>query len=460
MKARILFSNPPWFANGERGELRAGIRAGSRWPFTVPTNSRPDAPAAREYLPMPVFMGFAASWCKRAFPDAEVALRDSLARRESYETYLNYIASWKPDYVIVETATPSWEHDKQVCKLINEAHPAARIIIVGTITTTRGKEITDLGYWAIKGEYEKGVIWAITQAQKARGGVLEEGYEVPEVVPHDLLTLEEMNSAPFPMYDEPYALSYYDSCPTGQEAPELTVWTSRGCPFKCCFCAWPSVMTNNDPDGSSPRKVRYYTPEYVEGWIRHRLAINPTINSLRLDDDTMNLGDKHTLGITAAMKRIGLPWSAMCRADTVKLETWAIMQDAGCFGVKIGMESGSQHVIDSIVNKKLDLADIESRILPHLKSIGLKVHTTWTVGLPGETPSQANETLRMIERLYSKGLHQTHQLSGTATIEGSPLDAIARGQKLKAYPGASTEGFMISGDGQNKIEVLASRQIQ
>lgn len=443
---KIVFSNPPWWTVGERGEIRAGIRAGSRWPFTVATNSRYDSPAAHEYLPYPMFLGFAASWCQRAFPDAKVTLRDSLARRESYETYLEYIASEQPDFVVIETATPSWEHDKHVCKLIKEASPSTKIIITGTITTTRDKEIAELGYQAIKGEYEKGVVWAINTSQP--------------IVEHMLMTTEEMNAAPFPMYDEAFALSYFDACPTGQESPELVLWTSRGCPYKCCFCAWPAVMTNNDPDGSSPRKVRFYSPEYLKGWIAHRLAINPGIKSLRLDDDTMNLGDKHTLGIAQALKGIGIPWSAMCRADTIKLETWDAMKAAGCFGVKIGMESGSQQVIDTIVNKKLDLADIENRILPYLQSIGLKVHTTWTIGLPGETPQQANETLRMIERLYAKGLHHTHQLSGTATIEGTPLDKIAQGQKLNAYSGATNEGFLITGDGQNKIEVLASRQLK
>lgn len=439
---KILFSNPPWWLTGENGELRAGIRAGSRWPFSTPTNSRPDAPAYGEYLPWPAFLGFSASWCQRAFPDAQVVLRDSLARRESYETFLNYIASWKPDYVIVESATPSWEHDKHVCRLINEAHPQARIIITGTITTTRASEIAGMGYSAVQGEYEKGVVRAI-QAQE------------PIIVPHDMLTREEMNSAPFPMYDEPYALAYFDACPTGQQSPELVLWTTRGCSFRCCFCAWPAVMTNNDPDGLAKRIVRYYKPEYIEGWIRQRLERNPSLKSIRLDGDTENFGDKHTLAFCAALKRIGLPWSAMCRADTVQLSTWNIMQESGCFGVKIGMESGSQEVIDQIINKKLDLADIENRILPHLKSIGLKVHTTWTIGLPGETPSQANETLRMIERLYAKGLHHTHQLSGTATIEGTPMDKIAQGQKLKAYPGASNEGLRITGDGQAKVEQMA-----
>lgn len=436
---RILFSNPPWWSKGDRGELRAGIRAGSRWPFTVGTRSLPDNPAFGEYLPYPVFLGFAASWCRRDFPEAEIiTLRDSLARRESYATYLDYISSFKPDYVVIETATPSWEHDRHVCKLIQEAHQTVKIIITGTITTTRFKEIVELGYAAVMGEYEKGVVRAIGGDWGA--------------ISHDLLSQEEMNAAPYPMYDERYALAYNDSCPKGQLQPELTVWTTRGCFAKCCFCAWPAVMTNNDPDGTKPRKVRFYTSEYVEGWIRSRLSQNPGLKSVRLDDDTMNMGDRHTLVIAGAMKRIGLPWSAMCRADTIKLETWNAMKDAGCFGVKIGMESGSQRVIDQIVNKGLDLEDIEKRILPHLKSIGLSVHTTWTVGLPGETRAEANDTLRMIERLYTKGLHETHQLSGTATISGTPLDKIAQGETLKAYPGATNEGFSVSGDGQSKVE--------
>lgn len=402
------------------------------------TNSRPDAPAYGEYAPAPVFMQSAAAWAAKALPDAEVTLRDSIARRESYQTYLAHIASYKPDFVVFETATPSWEHDRQLLKMVTDASPGTKVIITGTITTTRHAEITALGYAAVMGEYEKGV----GRAVKGEWGA----------IPHDFLTQEEMNSAPFLMFDERYALAYHDSCPQGARSPELTLWTNRGCFWRCCFCAFPAVMTNNDPDGQGKRSVRYYSPEYVESFIRHRLAINPGIQSIRLDGDTENLGDKHTLGISAAMKRIGLPWNAMCRADTVKLETWTAMKDAGCTGVKIGMESGSDRVVNKIVNKRLDLVDIEERILPHLKSIGLAVHTTWTMGLPGETPEEANMTLRMIERLYNKGLHKTHQLSGTATISGTPLDKIAMGEKLAAYPDATNERFAINSDGQVKIE--------
>jgi radical SAM superfamily enzyme YgiQ (UPF0313 family) len=94
-------------------------------------------------------------------------------------------------------------------------------------------------------------------------------------------------------------------------------------------------------------------------------------------------------------------------------------------------------------------------VLPYLKQIGMRVHTTWTVGLPGETPDQAAATVAMIKRLYAAGLTQTHQLSGTATIEGTPLDRISKGEHLSAYAGADNRGFIVTGDGQAKAELLA-----
>lgn len=435
---KILFSNPPWWTQ-EEGQIRAGIRAGSRWPFTMRTNSLPDQPANLEYQPYPFFMGYAAAYAQAKIDGAQVIFRDSIARRESYGTWLEYIAELKPDFVVIESATPSWDHDKHCLKLIKDAHAGAYIIVAGTVTVAKWSEIMALGHTSVLGEYEKGVVRVIEGGERG-------------MIAHDFLTSDEMNAQPFPMFDEPYALTYWDACPSGQVTPHLQIWTNRGCYWRCVFCAWPAVMTNNDPDGTGKRNVRFYSADYVEEMIRARLLINPGIQSIYIDDDTFNLGDKHALAISAVMERIGLPWSAMCRADTVKESTWLAMKESGCIGVKLGMESGSQYVVDKIVNKRLDIGDVEQRVLPYLKSIGLNVHTTWTVGLPGETPAQSNETLRMIERLYAAGLHQTHQLSGTALIEGTPLDTLSKQGTLTAYPGASMAGFVVDGDGQHKIE--------
>lgn len=217
-------------------------------------------------------------------------------------------------------------------------------------------------------------------------------------------------------------------------------------------------MTGHDPDGTRPRKVRAHSPEWVEAMIRERLAVAASLGinykSIYIDDDTFNLTDRHALAISEVMGRIGLPWSAMCRADTVKPDTWRAMRASGCFGVKLGFESGSQHVVDHIVNKRLDLARAENETLPFLQSMGFTVHTTWTVGLPGETAAQRAETIGTITRFYTHRLHQTHQLSGTAEIEGTPLHTLRTAGHLEKYDGAEHDGGLMQSDGQKRIETM------
>ena len=449
MKAglKILFSNPPWWMASDDGTLRMGIRAGSRWPFTRHAVHQPDSFRFGGYLPFPFFMGYAASHTKADFPHAEVILRDSVARGESYEAYFAAVAQMAPDWLFLETATPAWKHDEQLITFLWAAFPKMRLILGGTLDCDQADAILSrhLNVAAIvRGEYDK-------QVSKVIRG------EAQGLLSHDLLTVEQMNAAPDPMFDEECATHYADGCPKGQKFPQLQVWTSRGCPYRCCFCVWPAVMTGNDPDGTKPRAVRSYSPEYLERFLTARLKVaadaGQPYQSIYLDDDTFNLTNKHVEAIAPVMKRINLPWSAMCRADTLKPENWQLMFDSGCFGVKIGCESGSQDVIDTVINKHLNLHDVEFKWLPLLKKIGFTVHTTWTEHAPGETEIQRRMTHEMIARLYRNGLHDTHQLSSMAVHDGTPLHTMLATGPLRKYPGLKAEaGYQPTSDGQLGIE--------
>lgn len=446
---KILFSNPPWWDDSS-GHLRKGIRAGSRWPFTMPAPHLPDEFRFGGYLPYPFFLGHAAAHTAALIDGAQVVLRDSIARGESYNAYFDHIAGETYDWIVVETATPSWPHDQHLLERYRALCPRARVILCGTLDAAQAPALfaahANLAA-IVQGEYDKQIARAIRQAGAGTPGF---------VLPHDLLTLEEMEAAPIPLWDEACAAHYWDPCPSGQEPTQLQLWTSRGCPFRCIFCVWPAVMTGHDPDGTRPRRVRSYSPAYVERHIRARLAAQPGIRTIYLDDDTFNLTDRHALAMSEMLGRIGLPWSAMCRVDTLRPDTWRAMRAAGCFGVKLGFESGSQHVLDHIVGKRLDLATAECETLPFLRSLGFTLHTTWTIGLPGETAEQQRQTVKMIERLYCAGLHDTHQLSGTAEVEGTPLHTLRTGgAALARYDGAAIgAGYVVSSDGQRKIEQM------
>lgn len=416
---------------------RAGVRAGSRWPFTYQTLSLPGLRAPFEYLPMPFFMTYAASYVVEK-TGAEVVLRDSVARRESYDSYYAYLRNNEFDFIFTESATPSWEHDSKVIQRVHEICPNARIVVCGPITSIKAEEIlrTLPVVACIKGEYEKGSVAVVN----GKTGILE----------HDLLTVAEMNAAPWPMYDEEVATSYYDRNPRGQRSPHAQVWASRGCPYKCLFCVWPAAMTGNDPTGESPRTVRYYSAETLEPFLRHIIK-KYEYRSVYFDDDTFNLGNKHTLEMCEMMARIGLPWSAMCRADTIKMETWAAMKKSGCFGVKLGFESGNQYVVDKIVNKHLDLK-YATQVVHHLRNLGMTVHGTFTIGLPGETPEQIRQT---IEFAHSLPLN-SRQISGTAEIEGTPLHTLRAAGKLAKYEAAEMDAnYRREVDGNKKAQAVA-----
>jgi len=443
---KILFSNPPWFTGGDDGQLRIGIRAGSRWPFTRHTVHAPDAFRFGGYLPVPFFMVSAAAYAAQRIEGAEVQIRDSIARGESYEAFFNHVRAFAPDWLVIETATPCREHDLRLIEAVKAGLPSTKIILTGTVVSDCKFTLPDSCYAAVKGEYEKGVVKVI------RG--IASG-----IVPHELLTVEELNEMPFPMCDEACAMHYHDGCPNGQQFPQLQVWTSRGCPYRCCFCVWPAAMTGNDPDGTGSRKVRSYSAAWVEGMLMDRITkaeqAGTPYKCIYLDDDTFNLTQRHTVAICGVMARIGLPWSAMCRADTIDRETWQMMKDAGCFGVKIGFESGVQRVVDQIVNKRLDIT-AAAETARFLRSIGMTVHGTFTVGMPGETKDEQATTLRFIEELHRTGAIDSHQLSGTAVIEGTPLATLLDGgADLPKYPGmhaSDAAGYEVQRDGQAKAE--------
>lgn len=441
--------------------MRRGVRAGSRWPMTMETHFAPGDFRFGGYIPFPIFLSSAAGWLESVAkgdgvsgigmrPDIEVHIHDSIARGESYADCGAFLNDLQPDWIVCETATSAWQHDKRILRHITQLLPQVKIVLCGTISAGGHlDEITEMpGVVAVvKGEYEKGI------ARVILGGDVG-------LIPHDFLSVSEMNGPNGRFkWDEGAAKNYFDSNPRGQRPVQLQMWASRGCVYKCNFCSWPASMTNDDPDGMGRRTMRYYSPEWIEAYILERAKVMGPLGSVYFDGDTENISDGQTQGICKVMAKLGVPWAMMCRADTSSRETWESMKKSGCFGVKIGFESGSQRVVNNIVGKKLNLAEA-AETAKFLRKIGMTVHGTFMVGLPGETPDEAQMTYKFIEDLYAAGGLDTHQLSGTAEIDGTPLANMKPGVVQPKYPEAvKDENYKMSYDGQKKAEEM-TRAIQ
>lgn len=385
---KILFSNPPWDVEG-----RLSVRGGSRWPHTI----KPHKNAKRIYLPYPFFLGYAATFIESKFPQAQIMFRDSLSLKENQAEFVSYIEGEEFDFIVLELSTPSLSFDRDTITKIAQSCPQTKIIVTGQNVAYDGAELIESLpiFAAIKGEPEKGLSRCLGTKT---GGLYE----------FDLLTQDEMNAAPGPWRRDESIYNYFDVAYFHGYEPVLQMWGSRGCPFKCSFCTWPQSMTLN--------KVRNYSADHLRQELNETLTKFPRFTALYFDDDTFNLSDKHVLELCQIIKEFDLPWSAMCRIDTLNEATWEVMAKSGCVGVKVGVESGSQRILDQVIKKNLKLDDVR-KFVPFVRSLGIRVHGTFMYGNPTETQDEMLQTKRLIEEVGFDHIQE----SGAAPLAGTKL---------------------------------------
>lgn len=179
---------------------------------------------------------------------------------------------------------------------------------------------------------------------------------------------------------EPYLIN------SGPYRRALPVYISRGCPFRCGFCYNAVVMKRTwrqHSNASVTEQVR---------WLREHYAI-----------DAVDYADDYLFGRRVAMKKlveeVGMPWSGQVRVQLLKPEFVEWMRETGCQWVNIGVESGSQRILD-IMTKDQKAEQIEWGIqnlvdgAPHVEA-----NLSFILGTPGESVEERTVTLRMIERL-------------------------------------------------------------
>lgn len=385
---RVLLVNPPW-----RDEIkgRYGVRAGSRWPFTLSTPGG--------YKPFPFLLAYTISYLRQKGIDAR--LLDSIVLQHTYDHFFNEVDELSPNFVVIETSTPSIDNDLKIAEQLYKK--GYKVILTGPHATVFAEDIIKLEFVdsVVKGEYERGIFERISSN---KSGIYE--YNI----------FDNLDELPFPYRDKETIFLYNDN-PLGCLGHQVQVWSSRGCPFRCTFCLWPPVMCMNK---FRQRSISNVIEEIEESIGRFGKNIN-----IYFDDDTFNVGDKRTQGLARGIKGLGIEWAAMCRADTTSFDAFTVMRKCGCQGIKLGVESGCQELVNAC-NKKLNLK-LVSRLCKHLRRIGMRFHLTFTFGLPGETKKTIEETINFAIRSGADSV----QFSLTTPFPGTPYYRIAQNKGLK-----------------------------
>ncbi len=379
---KVFLGNTPWKKAGFYG-----VRAGSRWPHFERDGAG--------YMPFPFFLAYGAAVLEK--DQQEVLLVDGIGARMSTEEFLSKIVKFKPDLAVLEVATSSFNVDMAMAKMIKSSLPNCQIAFCGMHVFMYEPEFlktTPEVDYVFQGEFEYTLRELVQRLDTKKdlegclGMIYRKNGEVINNGKRPLIA--NIDELPMPARHFTNLCWYHDN-PGGIPDVSLQMHASRGCPFQCVFCAWPQIMY-----GDHSYRVR--NPVAILDEIEHCVK-EYKVKSIYFDDDTFNIGKPRLVKLAEEFKKrkLNIPWGAMSRADTCDFDTMAKLRDVGMVAVKYGVESGDQGIITDS-GKHLNL-DTLRKACKKTKELDIKIHLTFTFGLPGETYETARKTIDLAMEL-------------------------------------------------------------
>ncbi len=330
---------------------------------------------------------YLASISRRA--GLEPKIKDYSLKNETCQDLLRDIEEFKPKYLLLNAATPTLNNDLAPLAIVKEKYPEIITIAKGAHFNVLAKETLEKFQAldiAIMGEAE------LTLEEILSGKDYKDILGITYRCNSEILSNEkrlfnnELDKLPYPARDL-VDNNIYRRPDTNEVQAVIKV--SRGCPFHCFFCLATPV---------SGAKVRYRSPENILGEIRECYE-KYGIKNFIFWSDIFNLDKEWVHKLCNAIIESGLKitFSTNSRADTADSDTVDLMKKAGCKLVSIGIESGSQLMLDKM-GKKITLNDIKNTV-KLFKKKGIKVYAYYVLGLPWESEETARETIEFSKKL-------------------------------------------------------------
>jgi len=335
-------------------------------------------------------------------------LLDAPADGLTVEQTLDIAAAY--DLVIIHTSTPSFPGDVRFVELLKQRDPAALAGMVGARVAV-DPDSALLASRAIdfvaREEFDYTCLDVATGLPladiagisfRARDGRIR--HNPPRAI------IEDMDALPFvaPVYKRDLSLRNYF---VGYlDYPYVSLYTGRGCRSRCTFCLWPQTV------GGHRYRTRSAANVLAEvRWIKENM---PEVKEIMFDDDTFTDQRPRAEEIARGLGAIGVTWSCNAKAN-VPYSTLKIMKDNGLRLLLVGYESGDDQILLNI--KKGLRTDIARRFAADCRALGITVHGTFILGLPGETHETIAKSIEFAKEINP----HTIQVSLAAPYPGTRL---------------------------------------
>ena len=314
------------------------------------------------------------------------------------------------DLVVMHTSTPSFEQDVKFARALKDIKPSLQIGMIGAkvaVDPQGSLAASDAIDWVARNEFD------FTCQDVARGDPLSgiDGISFRNkdgVIVHnrDRAIITDMDQLPWvtPVYErdlriEDYFIGYL-------KHPYISFYTGRGCKSRCTFCLWPQTV------GGHNYRVR--SVGHVVDEVRYALKAFPQTKEIFFDDDTLTDNLPRVEALARELGKLGVPWSCNAKAN-VPYETLKVLKENGLRLLLVGYESGNQQILHNI--KKGLLIETAKKFSRDCKTLGITIHGTFILGLPGETRETIQQSIA-----YAKEVDpHTLQVSLAAPYPGTFL---------------------------------------
>ena len=427
----------------------------------------PPAPAWNTYMRYSPNLGllYLAGYLRRRVPDIGICYVDA---NQSVDQHLKTVARQKPSIYGLSFASPLSAVVKPLLRRVREVIPEALIVCGGAHPTADPLAVlkgspTDI---CCLGEGEATFAELVEEflghgELATVGGIAYKHAEGEVAYTASRPPIRDLDSIPFPAWDlvdlrKFWGLRYAKSWPCAE------VVASRGCAFNCTFCADPVWR------GTTPR-VRRRSPEKIAeevDLLYHRGVREVFIRAAHMNDNL-----DWAIKVFEALHALDHPdlyFQCNLRLEHITPGLAGSMRRAGCWSCNIGLESGSQRVLDGI-KKKIVLYEAGAQ-LRTLKDHGIKVfaflmlYQIWELdqGLQIETTREVFQSLLYVLSLRAKKLVNQMSWSFATPYPGSDLYRIC--EKFGLLPHnwdqsliSLSDRMTISIPNLSKLEIVTAR---
>jgi len=314
------------------------------------------------------------------------------------------------ELIVLHTSTPSFAQDIRTAELIRARNPKALIGLIGAkvaVESEKSLAASAAVDFVCRNEFDftiKDIADGMPLADVAGISFRNAAGEI--VHNPDRTVVTDMDTLPWvtPIYKRD--LDYRKYFGGYLLHPYISFYTGRGCKSRCTFCLWPQTVGGHN--------YRTRSIANVVDEVKYSMATWPDVKEIFFDDDTLTDNAPRVEALARELGKLGVTWSCNAKAN-VPRKTLEVMKAGGLRLLLVGYESGNQQILINI--KKGLRTDVARQFTKDCHELGIVIHGTFILGLPGETEETIEETIR-----YAKEIDpHTIQVSLAAPYPGTFL---------------------------------------